>query len=141
MPSGITTTEFKNRLGVLCLKGGHGGLPRKSRDQHILFKSITLMLETGREYTETELNESLANWLSLVGQTLEIDHASLRRYLVDAGYISRDAAGRSYRVVPGPVAGLFEVGIESLDPVAVVDDAYREAEERKQKYLEKRAED
>ena len=84
MTSKIRTAEFKNRLAVLCLRGRGGGFPRKHRDQHILFKSITLMLETKRDYSETEVNECLAIWLSHVGRSIEIDHVSLRRYLVDA---------------------------------------------------------
>jgi len=99
------------------------------------------MLETQREYTEDELNECLAKWLSQVGRTVEIDHVSLRRYLVDAGYLTRDPAGRSYRVDPEETAGLFETGIEEISPVAVVEEAYRDAEARKRAYLEKRERD
>jgi hypothetical protein len=134
--SKIRIAEFKNRLAVLCLRGGGAGFPRKQRDQYILFKSITLMLETERDYTEAELNEGLVKWLSQVGRTVEVDHVSLRRYLVDAGYITRDRAGRRYRVNRKQTAGLFEAGIEEINPVAVVEEAYREAEERKRKYLE-----
>jgi hypothetical protein len=141
MASKISTTEFKSRLAMLCLRGGGRGFPRKPRDQHILFKSITLMLDTKRDYTEVELNTCLAKWLSQVGRTIEIDHVSLRRYLVDAGYLTRDPAGRSYRVGPEQTASLFEVGIEEINPVDVVEDAYREAEERKREYLEKRGRD
>ena len=141
MPSEIGTAEFRDRLAALCLRGGGQGFPRKHRDQHILFKSVTLMLETQRDYTEGELNEYLATWLSQVGRTVEIDHVSLRRYLVDAGYLTRDTAGRSYRVDPEQTVGLFESGIEDINPVAVVEEAYRDAEERKREYLEKRKKD
>ena len=135
MASKIRTAEFKNRLAVLCLRGGGREFPRKHRDQHILFKSITLMLETKRRYAEDELNECLAKWLSQVGRTIEIDHVSLRRYLVDAGYLTRDTAGRSYRVDSEQTVGLFEADIEDINPVAVVEEAYRDAEERKREYL------
>jgi hypothetical protein len=138
MASKIRTAEFKIRLAMLCLKGGGRGVPRKHRDQHILFKSITLMLETKRDYTEDELNECLVKWLSQMGRTIEIDHVSLRRYLVDAGHLTRDKAGRSYRVDPEQTVGLFEAGIDEINPVAVVEEAYRDAEDRKRKYLEKR---
>jgi len=140
MESKISIAEFKDRLEVLCLRGGRG-FPRKQRDQHILFKSIVLMLETRRDYTENEVNECLAKWLSEVGQAIEIDHVSLRRYLVDAGYLTRDVAGRSYRVDPEQTAGLFEVGIEEINPIAVVAEASRRIEERKRGYLEKRRRD
>lgn len=138
MASKIGIAEFKNRLAALCLRGGGRGLPRKPRDQHILFKSITLMLETKRHYAEDELNERLLRWLSQVGRTIEIDHVSLRRYLVDAGYLIRDTAGRSYRVDSEQTVGLFEADIQDINPEAVVEEAYRDTEERKQEYLEKR---
>jgi hypothetical protein len=136
MVSRIDVAEFKDRLAELCLRGGGWGIPRKHRDQHILFKSVTLMLETERAYPEGELNECLAKWLSQVGRTVEIDHVSLRRYLVDTGYLTRDSAGRSYQVDPEQALDLFEVGVDEIDPVAVVEEAYRVAEKRKRKYIE-----
>ena len=96
------------------------------------------MLEARRDYTQSELKACLAKWLSQVGRTVEIDHVSLRRYLVDAGYLTRDTAGRSYRVDPEQTRGLFEAGIEAIDPVALVEEAYQDAAERKREYLEKR---
>ena len=43
-----------------------------------------------------------------------------------------------FKVDPEKTAGLFEAGTEEIDPVAVVEQAYRDAEERKREYLEKR---
>jgi hypothetical protein len=139
MASKIGTAEFKNRLAVLCLRGGGRGLPRKHRDQLILFKSITLMLDPRRSYSEPKVNEGLTQWLSQVGGSLEIDPVRLRRSLVDAGYLSRDPAGRRYRVEVEHKIGLFEAEIEEINPVVVVEEADRETQERKRAYLEKGA--
>ncbi len=133
----IKTAEFKNRLAVLCLSGGGRGFPRKHRDQHILFKSMVLIFETKQNYAETEVNEYLTKWLNHVGRNLDIDHVSLRRGLVDGGYLIRDSAGTRYRVDTAQTNELFEAEIEGLDPVVVVAAPYQEAEERKQAYLEK----
>jgi hypothetical protein len=38
MESKISIAEFKDRLEVLCLRGGGRGFPRQQRDQQILFK-------------------------------------------------------------------------------------------------------
>ncbi len=137
----ISIAEFKNRLAVLCLSGGGRGFPRKHRNQQILFKSMALMLETNQDYTEGELNECLQEWLSQVGKTIELDHVTLRRHLVDAGYIPRDLAGKRYRVVPEQPSGLFEAGIAEVDPVTIVEAASQEAEEQKREYLKKHARD
>ena len=132
--SKISTTEFKSRLETLCLKGGGHGLPRKPHDQAILFKSITLTLDPQRDYTEAEINEALAKWLADIGQAVEIDHVSLRRYLVDAGYLRRDPGGRSYRIVAEDEANLFEPAVDELEPGVVIQEALARRAQRKQQY-------
>ena len=133
--SKISAGEFKQRLAVLCLKKGGGGLPSKRRDQQILFKSIALTLDITRNYTEAELNDRLQDWLARVGRHVQIDHVSLRRHLVDEGYVVRDPAGRSYRLVDSAKTDRFDPEIESIDPHLVIDEAIRRREERKRQYL------
>lgn len=133
----ITADEFKHRLEALCLSPGGRGLPRKRRDWDILFKSITLTLEPGRDYSEKEINQALEEWLADVGQAIEIDCVTLRRHLVDAVYLIRDPAGMSYRVGLEVMADLFEAAADMIDPAAVVEEARRRREQRKQQYLER----
>lgn len=138
----MTTTmggaEFEKRLEDLCTRGGRREWPRKTEDQQVLLKSVTLMLEPQREYSEAELNEPLETWVDQVGQIFVIDHVTLRRFLVDAGYVQRDLAGHRYRVNAEKATEMFEADVASLDPVAVVDEARRRIEERKRAYLNKR---
>ncbi len=134
--SKITADEFEHRLEALCLSPGGRGLPRKRRDWDILFKSITLALEPGRDYSEKEVNQVVEEWLADIGQAIEIDHVTLRRHLVDTGYLVRDLAGRSYRVGLETIANLFEPATEEVDPVAVITEARRRREQRKRQYLE-----
>ncbi|MFW6184503.1 MAG: DUF2087 domain-containing protein, partial [Chloroflexota bacterium] len=61
-------SAFEKRLADLCTRGGEREWPRKSEDQHILLKSVTLMLEPQREYSEAEMNEQLEAWVAQVGQ-------------------------------------------------------------------------
>ncbi|MCB0194610.1 MAG: DUF2087 domain-containing protein [Anaerolineae bacterium] len=132
----ISVAEFKTRLETLCTKGGGRGLPRSGHDQQILFKSIVLTLDSQRAYTETDLNQALGQWLVQVGQTIEIDHVSLRRHLVDEGYISRDSAGGLYTVSTA-ASDQFDPGIDALDPATVIVEAQLERERKKQEYLNK----
>ncbi len=134
--SKITADEFKQRLEALCLSAGGRGLPRKRRDWDILFKSITLALEPGREYSEKEINGAMEDWLVGIGQAIEIDYVTLRRHLVDTGYLIRDLAGISYRVGLEAMAGLFEPTADAVDPAAVVEEARSRREQRKRHYLE-----
>ena len=127
----IRAEEFRERLLALVAPGGGHSLPRKSRDRHILFRAAVQSL--GRaSYTESELNDALASWLSLVDLDGRVDHASLRRYLVDAGYLQRDAAGRAYLVCSaGRGEVLFDADVQEVDTVEVVQSAHLQAAERK----------
>jgi hypothetical protein len=135
----ITSEEFENRLAAQCLNRGGRGLPRKERDKHVLYKSILLTIEPDRDYPEKELNEALKKWLHEVGKAIEIDHVTLRRHLIDEGYLSRDQAGTAYRVQTEHMADLFEPETNSIDPAAVIamaeeirDQKRREFQNRKQ---------
>ena len=132
----ITAAEFEQRLEALCLSAGGRGLPRKRRDWDILFKSITLALEAGRDYSEKEVNQVVEEWLDGIGQAIEIDYVTLRRHLVDAGYLVRDLAGTSYRIGLETMAELFEPAADAVDPAAVVEEARSRKEQRKRQYLE-----
>jgi len=131
----ISVEEFKKRLEALCKRGGVDEWPTKNRDQHILMKSATFVLQPERDYSEQEVNERLAEWCDKVGQNMQIDHAGLRRYLVDGGYLERDAAGRNYRLNREPGVVMFEEDVEAVDPVAVLEEARRRVAERKRVYL------
>ena len=132
----ITADEFRQRLEALLLSPGGRGLPRKRRDWDILFKSIALALESGRDYSEKEVNQVVVEWLAGIGQAIEIDYVTLRRHLVDAGYLVRDLAGTSYRVGLEAMAELFEPATDAVDPAAVVEEARSRKEQRKRQYLE-----
>lgn len=135
MPPAITTDQFKERLEALCLRGGVREWPRKPLDRHVLLKSATFGLEPQRDYSEKEINEQLTPWCQDVGRNMIIDHATLRRYLVDAGYLTRDPGGRSYRLNREESTQRFEPGVDAVDPSAVLENARRRNEEQKRKYL------
>jgi hypothetical protein len=128
----ITIREFGDRLNVFCGGGGGLELPRKPRDRHILCLSIAQVLNLGRSYSEPQLNAALMEWLADVGRTIEIDHVTLRRYLVDAGYLRRAATGAVYTVcLPSSEEVEFEPGVLDIDPVAVVQAARERTAARK----------
>jgi len=133
----IDAAEFKKRLEVLCLKGGGLGLPGKDRDQHILFKSMVLGLNAQRGYSEKEINAALEQWLTNIGRAIDIDHVTLRRYLVDEEYLLRDSAGSVYRVNDKNGAERFEQEIDSLAPRAIIEDAMKRREQRRLEYARK----
>jgi hypothetical protein len=130
----IDSSEFERRIAAFCLGGVGPGLPRKQRDRHIFLKSVALHLGHGREYTESSINTALESWLEAVGEGVRIDHVSLRRYLVDEGYVVRDRAGSTYRVLPSSVwSDLFEPAVDAVDVVRAIHAAAAERTERRKR--------
>ena len=133
--SKISADEFKQRLEVLCLRKSEGGYPTRRRDQQILLKSVVMTLDEAKDYTEAEINARLESWLTSVGRKLQTDHVTLRRCLVDEGYLTRDPAGKAYRLRANVAAEQFEAEVNSIDCVLVIDEAIARREEKKRQYL------
>lgn len=131
----VSTEEFKQRLPRLCLSPRV--LPRKKRDQQILFKSVAITLDTEKQYTAAEFDQQLQDWLESVGLGLQIDHVTLRRHLVDEDYVRRDRAGGTYVPVRRARSEIFEPGVEDIDPLSLVNEAIREREDQKRRYRSK----
>ncbi len=135
MTSTMSAADYKEQLQALCTRGGYREWPYKSlSDQHVLLKSATYWVEPDREYSEQEINDLLVQWCEQVGSNFRIDHAALRRHLVDAGYLLRDNAGHSYRLDAEQAGRIFEHEANAVDPLAAVREARREIEERRRKY-------
>ncbi len=132
----ITESLFKNRFPALILGGG--GYPKKQLDRHILLISAARGLETGRTYSEIQINELLQGWSNLFGDNFGLDHVTLRRYLVDEKYFEREANGISYTVTAGKSTYSWDPAIAALDIEALVQEARTEREHRKQAFLRKR---
>ena len=116
----IGSEEFKERLVELCLKSGSSGLPRKTRDRHIVLRSIALTLDPHRAMTAEEVDEAIKRWDAVVAQRLDVDRVTLRRGLVGEGYLSCDLDGLFYtRRVLGPDVPVFSGAVEKLDVIDV----------------------
>lgn len=128
----ISVNEFRRLLENIS-RGK--GFPRKRRQQHVLLKSVVLLLEPGQDYSERQINDTLQKWLDTVGKSIEIDHVSLRRRLVDEGYLIRDRDGRRYRADEANMGSLFEPAINAIYPVAVIEGAEQRRAMRKREFL------
>jgi len=118
----ISAEQFTRRIEQLCLDGE--SYPRKRADRLILLHSMILPLDRRRAYSETEINAALDRWTSGVGARLGVDHVTLRRYLVDEGFLVRDAAGGCYQVGERGAA-VFEPLPATLDCERLLDEARR----------------
>jgi hypothetical protein len=72
------------------------------------------------EVLESQVNESCSNGCS-ISERLDIDHVTLRRYLIDERYLFREADGAEYTVNPaGRSVFEFEDSISGIDPFVVI---------------------
>jgi hypothetical protein len=126
----ITLEEFVERLCRLGAERGPRGFPRARRDRAILMKSILLLLDSERTYSEPQVNAMLRAWKRDVAPALETDHVTLRRLLVDHGHLERTADGRAYRVGFPPGAVAFDLEVYDLDVRSTIA-AYRERRSRR----------
>lgn len=128
----ITVEEFVERLCLLGADRGPRRFPRRMRDREILMKSIVMLLDSGRVYSEAEINERLQDWGREVAPAIASDHVTLRRLLVDYGHIERTPDGRRYRVAfpARPVA--FDLEVDDIDVRGTVAAYLDHAERRRQ---------
>jgi hypothetical protein len=120
-------TDVRRALKRLLVNGKLTGWPRRPADAALLVALAAGKLEP-RELAEREVNEALKAWLATFCEPFGIDHVTLRRALVDARYLVRDSAGKSYRVDASRVGALPAPGVE---PGELLQEIGREREERK----------
>lgn len=134
----MTREYFIKRMLNLCLRSGLSGLPKEKVNQHILLKSAVLTIGRTGTFTEKEINEKIKYWINHVSQIKNIDHVTLRRRLVDDGYLTRNNDGSSYQIsLSGPWRQFFDETIDQLDIAELVRKGREEIARRKKEYMEK----
>jgi len=133
----MTAEQFKKRLASLCLRSGLDGMPKSEADQHLLLKSAALLIPAAGPLSEKEVSERLETWLTDVCVIQNFDRVTLRRYMVDAGYLTRNSNGTGYQVAANPKPELFDASVEQVDPAQAIRAAREENERRKQEFLNK----
>lgn len=128
----ISPEEFVERLCRLGADRGPRRFPRKRRDRDILMKSIVMLLDSDRRYTESQINDLLQEWKRDVAPAIQTDHVTVRRLLVDFGQLERTADGRTYRVGFPPRPVVFDLEVDDIDVRATIA-AYRDHLERRRR--------
>jgi hypothetical protein len=132
----ITETQFRERFTALYFSGQD--LPKKPLDRQIVLISTILGLDRSRKYSESELNGELQKWVLQFGQRYNVDHVTLRRYLIDDKYLVRDSAGGMYELAAREAPlDTFDPVLEHLDLVALIAEAKAARELKKSQYLKK----
>lgn len=88
----LTRDEYNALLAKYLPQGLAGpltGLPRKEKRKAALLRHVATVFKRGRKYKETEINELLKRFMPE-------EFVTLRRYLVDYGFLNRESDGSTY---------------------------------------------
>src|SRR5262245_14370610 len=128
----ITHEQFSARFGALVLDQR---VPPRKRDAiQVLLVSAVIGFDTRTQYSEAEVNATLKRWADDFGATLGLDYVTMRRLLVDEGYLTRDAFGAGYVANARGYHFRYEPMIRTVDLHALVEDARERRATRKLAY-------
>jgi len=109
------------RLAALVVKDGVSLGLLAEGDRALVLALAASAIEPGRAHREADVNRVLESWLAGPGALLRTDHVELRRWLVDAGFVSRDGFGRAY--VRGEAEAARATALLGVGPAAALEDA------------------
>jgi len=92
--------SFHSALRRMLANGPLTALPTRRGDVELLLQLAAARFEPAHAYSEKAVNVLLQEWLATFSEPYGIDHVSLRRELVDARLLVRDASGSEYRLNP-----------------------------------------
>ena len=97
-PLVIGAVEYAARLKAITRRGqSWRGLPAKRRDVAILLHALARRFAPDESLAEKAATARIQDFLLTLGRHLGTDAVTLRRALVDEGFVDRDPAGHSYR--------------------------------------------
>ena len=124
-------------LQRLLRTGRLQGFPTHPRELDIILAITSGGLVPQRPYAEWEINEALRDWLGSV--RVRLDHVTLRRGMVDCGFLKRTRDGARYFLNHGRVAGMLGDPPTAIDAGVMLDRIPCEREARKAAYVSSRA--
>lgn len=124
-----TPADIDALLRNLLQTGALQALPTNPRVRDAVLAVATGGLVRQRPYAEREVNDVLSAWLESVRAT--IDHVTVRRRMVDLGFLKRTRDGSRYYLNVGRVAAILGDGAVKIDAGAITDEIVRGRETRK----------
>lgn len=129
--------DEKEAQGILrrLFKGGEiERLPKRPGDARFLLALIASSLQPSQHYSERDLNVHLTEWLAGFTCPIGLDHVTVRRYLVDHGFVLRDAEGSWYTVNTAVVGSVLDASAMEVYPRDIFDEVQLERLARKRAY-------
>ena len=109
----LSMPQAESQLARILNQGFLHRIPKKIADKAIVLAYASTALTRYHRYSESELNALLKEWLSNV--YARVDHVTLRRHLVDYGFIGRDIAGSFYILHFGKQRSVLKTEAISVD--------------------------
>ena len=123
----LSVSEYCASLAKIFGRGPVLRYPKIARDRTVFLACATASLAQGQQYSETEINGTLGSWLKSKDALEAIDHVTLRRYLIDTGFLGRAKNGADYNVISSALALAIEPDALRLR----VEDVLRNSEEER----------
>ena len=131
-PEMRTVEDAEDLLRRILRSGRLQGFPTHPRRRDTVLAVAAGGLVRRRPYSEEEVNAVLIDWLASV--RTRIDHVTLRRRMVDCGFLKRTRDGSRYLLNYGRVAGVLGDPAPRIDAGAILEGILRERESRKLAY-------
>lgn len=125
--------QIEASLGRILRPGRFDSFPTHPRDRDALLAVAAGKLERQRPYAEREINETLIAWLASVAA--RPDHVTLRRRMVDCGFLKRTPNGARYYLNYGRLVEVLGDPPTQVDASAILQGVLRDREERKRTHL------
>jgi hypothetical protein len=106
-------------------------IPKNRKDAEIFLALAASSFDPRVTYSETEVNEHLVDWMAGFTRPVNLDHVTVRRYLVDFYFLLRDSSGSSYTTNQTIINTTIEPEARSVQPRYILEDVQRERQLRK----------
>lgn len=116
----INRTEAVATFKRLFVNGPLDAWPRPGRDLDLLLALAAARIGRGSGYRERDLNERLKPWLAGFCGPHGPDHVTVRRFLVDMGFLVRDTAGSSYAAGARSPGEILDAAAFDIEPAQVL---------------------
>lgn len=109
-------------------------LPRNPEDAELFMALALLGLHADAAYEESDINLHLIGWLNGIAAEDRPDYVTLRRYLVDSGFLRRSSDGVIYRAQFERVDALLSPEAKPVDLRQILEAVEAERSERRQAF-------
>lgn len=133
MPAVIDRDKAENVLRRLFGPGRLRRLPKKADDTQLILALAISDLDPTTLHAEHDINVHLSAWLDGIASR-SLDYVTLRRYLVDYGFLIRERSGAWYRLMESRVSETVDVEARTIKVHEIFDDVRRERDARRRAY-------